>query len=543
MIEGCIEGGNGRTAPSAVRAEPRGVPLALFVIILGCLLVFSRTIWMDFVYDDIELLKERSSLWNDDVFKVAFGSAGATLLGNATPYYRPLLTLSLALDHRLWGVNPAGFHLVNVLLHLGATLIVFFIARRLWQNTGAATLGALLFGVHPVQAEAVSWITARGDIICAMFMLGAFRAYLAYAEKRSTIALGGSLLLCFAALLTKEMGITLPLLVFLYAFFVLKERGGRLLPLLLYVLPVGIYMALRFSFLTELSSGAVPPAWRVYTSAGLVARYMANVLLPFDLRVFYDLPVQKIAGSMSVLVPMAVVAAAVAAVGFAWHRRPRAAFGLVWFLLVLLPVSGLIAIIQPAPMADRYLYLPMAGIAFAVTAGVSELGERNRRYLQWAAALILLLAAGATFVRTGNWKDQAAFRDAVIRDAPGGYFGEYFRAQKLLEQGQLAESLVAFNRALHLNPELTEAFSSRALVHIQLGDLNSAAGDLRAALRLEPRNWQILTNLGAVYAEQRLFKEARQAFLAALQVNPEDANALDNLKRLDMMEGELRQAD
>ena len=514
------------------KREDRRTPLFLLVVILLCLLVFSRTVWMDFVYDDIVLLKEPSPLWSQDIFETAFGSAGAASLGKSTPYYRPLLTLSLALDHRIWGVDPAGFHAMNVLLHTVATALLFFTARRLWGNLAAAGAAAGLFAVHPVQAEAVTWITARGDIICAIFMLASFLAYLNYAESGRRNNLLFSLLLFFGALLTKEMGITLPVLILLHALFIRRDR--RLWPLSLYAVPVVMYLGLRVAFLTEHSSVGVPFLWRLYTSAGLVARYLVNAFFPFDLRVFYDIPVRKELMIPAVLLPAALLILVVGALLLFWRRIPLAAFGLGWFLLALLPVSGLPALIQPALMADRYLYVPMIGLGLAFGALLNEFAERKASWLA-ACSVLLLVSAGAAFARTGNWHDQSAFRDGVIRDAPKSYFGHYFAGQKLLEQGRLQESLAEFTVTLQQNPTLTEAYASRGLVFFQLGDMGNAATDFAAALKLDPANWRVSTNLGVVYARQGRMDEAGRAFRNALLINPGDANARNYLDRLGAM--------
>jgi tetratricopeptide (TPR) repeat protein len=510
----------------------RGVLLGLAAVVLVCLLVYGRTVRMGFVYDDIPLLQERSLIWSPNVLGAAFGSAGMGAVGKATPYYRPLLTLSLAVDHRLWGTNPAGFHGTNVVLHCLAAALVFLVARRLFRSLTGAVASGLLCALHPVQAEAVTWVTARGDIICACFMLAAFLAYLGYAEKGSMGSLGASLLLFFGALLTKEMAITFPVLVLLHALVVQGERGGRLPRLGLYLVPIGLYLGLRLAFLKAQVWGGEPLAVRLYTGVGLVARYLANVLVPFDLRVFYDLPVQRSLASGAVLVPAALTLAALVATLLALRFRRPIGFGLAWFFVTLLPVSGLLTLLQPALMADRYLYVPMAGCALAFGGALAELGRRSQRTAVGMGGTLLVLLGVASFVRSADWRDQSAFVRGVVRDAPESAYGRYFAGQMFLEQGRLDEAMTAFTRTIERDSGLYEAYMSRGLVFLQEGLLPEAAEEFTAALRVDPGAWKVYTNLGFVYAQQGRTEEAAAAFRRALALNPGDTLARENLERL-----------
>ena len=213
----------------------------------------------------------------------------------------------------------------------------------------------------------------------------------------------------------------------------------------------------------------------------------------------------------------------------AWRQ---AGFGLAWFFVALVPVSGLITLLQPALMADRYLYVPMAGVAFAFGGALAELARRSRRAAVGAGGVLLVILGAASFVRCADWGDQAAFARSVVRDAPQSAYGQYFAGQAFLEQGRLDEAMMAFTRTLQRDPDLYEAYMSRGLIFLQEGLLPEAAEQFVAALRVDPGAWKVYTNLGFVYAQQGRPEEAAAAYRRALQLNPGDALARKNLEQL-----------
>jgi hypothetical protein len=526
-------------AKAELRQNQAWLPCIL-IIVAACLLVYGHTVRMDFVYDDISLLKEPSLIWNSDILATAFGDQSMAALGKQTPYYRPLLFTSLALDHRFWGTNPAGFHATNVLCHSLAAVLVFLVARRLFVNRWTATASALLFALHPVQAEAVTWITGRSDIVCAIFFLASFLAYQEYMAREGVMALVLSLALFLCALLSKEMALTLPLLVVMYQFRTVESRVRPWTPLL-FALPLAIYLWQRFAHLTSQTLDATPLFWRFCTGVGLVARYLAHLLLPVNLRVFYDLPVQKSLTQGGVLLPLLVVTVVLAGTWYLFMRRQLAGFGLAWILVTLLPVSGLLALLQPSLMADRYLYIPAVGLGIAAGSVAERCTPYGKNAVVGVSAMLLAILGGASFSRTFSWKDQPAYIRQVVHDAPQSYFGWYFRGIIFQEEGRFAEAMTAFSRALEINRDLSEAHFARGLLYAQGGALPEAEGEFRAVLRQDPSSWKAYTNFGVILARQGRYGEAITAFRQALQLNPLDEVARDNLQRaLALMPGGIQ---
>ena len=263
-----------------------------------------------------------------------------------------------------------------------------------------------------------------------------------------------------------------------------------------------------------------------------MVRYVAHVLFPVDLRVFYDLPVQRSLASGAVLVPAALLLAALVATLLAFRVRREVGFGFAWFFATLAPVSGLVTLLQPALMADRYLYVPMAGVALAFGGALAELARRSQRLAVGAGGMLLVILGAASFVRSADWQDQAAFARSIVRDAPQSAYGLYFAGQTYMEQGRLDEAMMAFTRTLQRDPGIYEAYMSRGLIFLQEGLLPEAAEEFSAALRVDPGAWKVYTNLGFVYAQQGRTEEAVAAYRRALQLNPGDALARENLEQL-----------
>lgn len=585
------------TPPVKTVYEAARVPWKhIIVIALVCAVAYANTIPAGFVWDDpyqitensqIKSLRNVPSLFTSEVWAGVEGE-------HRTPYYRPLFTLSLAFDYFLWGEKPAGFHFTNLLLHVLASVMAFCLAFGITRSRPAALFSALVFAVHPVHTEAVAWVSGRNEMLCAGFMFLSFYLYILHRDKGLTRYLAGSLVAFFLALLSKEMAVTLPLILFLYELYVsdgpLVKRLKRPVPFVLALVP---YLVLRFSVLTVQSWTSFPFEQRFYTGLYLMAEYFRLLLLPVGLKVHYEVPMRNSLLEREVLFSLIAIMGVAAAIYVSRRLDRKIFWGLLFIVAALLPVSGFFMIIQPSPMADRYLYIPsfgftmVLGLLFSMSGGDllrnggphrsgSRLKERYAKAANVAGALLVAVLLVMTFQRNFVWKDQYSLATKRVADAPSYANAHYDLGLEFARQKRFDEAISKFNKALEIKPGFVKAYNnlgavyiekkmydealgvfqnavkmnrSDANIHYNLGIIfelkgksDEAAAAFREALALRPNDANIRYNLGVVYFKKGLLDEAAQEFQGALRDRPDHAGAAYNLGAIYMRQGRLDDA-
>lgn len=419
---------------SAGKSWPFG--LAALVLVLA---VHGGTLRNDFVFDDHKLVEANPVVRTlNPVTHLSSSFWSRWEMGS--DYWRPVVTMSLALDRAVWGEAPWGFHLTNLLLHAAAVFLLFLLLRGL-GGTLPAAVGAALFAVHPVQVESVAFVLGRTDLLAVVFLLLAALAYRAGRHLAALAAFAG-------ALLSKESAVTFPALALGIE---LARSGGtswsgaladRLGPFLRRIAPylalVAVYLLLRYAVLGVLLGTPATPevSWRNpvvgaplgarwLTAVDVAARYVLLVLFPLTLSVEYGhdvVPLLRSAASPSFLVSAGVVLAALGAVAWLARRSPLGRFGAAAAAGSYLLMSHLLF---PAPiiMAERVLYLPLVGVAALAAAAASGVasrlgGERGRRAVIAAAVLLAVPLAARSFARVADWRDDLTLYEATTRDAP-----------------------------------------------------------------------------------------------------------------------------
>lgn len=426
-----------------------------------------------FVWDDILLLATPSSLQQLENFPLFFkgGVTAGTSFGQTVPYYRPMFTLSLALEYALWGADPLGYHLTNLLLHGMAALLVTLLAMDLSGSRTGALAAGLVFAVHPVHAEAVAYVAARNELLCTVFALAALVLYCRYRKSGAWHHVVFALLFFFAALLSKEMAITLPFLIFLSELLIFRSVFGRSLCRTLPFAGVCIlYLLLRYSVLSTSSLVSPPLDVRIATSFTLMGDYLRLLIFPWPLKVLHDQSIRWSFSEPAVISWAVLLTALIGLFSCSWRRHPLFALGGLWTVVSLLPASGLPGFIQPALIAERYLYLPSAGFSLLVGAAAAHIASLDiycqRDRLFKAAGGILLLCFGLLAGYHGlAWHDEERLYKRMIADAPQhplGYYSLgnlYGREQRFGEMASLYQVSLALN--MRQQEQLVRAYRAR----------------------------------------------------------------------------------
>jgi hypothetical protein len=396
-------------------------PLPIVLLIGG--LAFAAVPSFDLVWDDLHFLHPGSILSQGALPQLLMSDW--SLDGPRSGYYRPLVTLSLAAETRLFAASPSAYHVMNVVYHLAASLALVWAALRVLDSRPAAWLAGLAFVVHPIHTESVAWVSGRTDVMATIFFCLAVGCYARAAGIRSPWMLG-ALAAAGAALLSKEPAIALP--VVLLAWEVSRPRSSppapaeamrRLLPV--FGLAVG-YLALRHLVLGTVAGPLVEGTAlsnRLATGVAVLGRYLALLVAPHPANPDYVLEPLMTWSAWPTVASLAALASLSAVVVVAWRRSRTPAFLLAWFLLTLLPSTPLMPV-GPAHMAERFLYLPSTAFALALGwAGASALERaglhawhdvartRGGQALLAAGGLALLLVTSLvlTLYRNEDWRD------------------------------------------------------------------------------------------------------------------------------------------
>jgi tetratricopeptide (TPR) repeat protein len=543
------EAARGDAAPlpahgDVTRRAGRASGLAALAAGLG-VLVYVNALGNPFVYDDV-----RGVVGNASIRELT--SPYVRLVGDLS---RPVLNLSYAVDYALWGFAPFGYHLTSVLLHALNVALLFALTRAAARDAGAAAGTALepdatalavaaLFAVHPLQTEAVGYVSGRSEVLCATFFLGALLALrrgLVPGEAR-WLALGG--LLGGLALGAREVAVVLPVVLLGYDRLVVRgdpaaarRRLRRIhVPLLALMALAGA--ARLWVHVTTEAAAAPVAAWQyLLMQLAVVWRYLRLLALPVGQSVVHS--VDEVTTPLD---PLALAAGAglVGVAALAWgvrRRLPLASLGVLWFLALLAPSSTLIPLNEA--MAEHRVYLASYGVLLAVVAaagdGRARLARRGIRLdVAWRATLLLVLAALAalTVERNAVWADPLALWLDAARKAPAVWLPHYAVGEALRQRGDCAAAVPAYAEAQRLRPEEPLTYTNLGACLVELDRLDDARRVFRRALELDPASPRPHVNLGVVAARTGAAEEARRHFVDALARDPRHVLARRHLAAL-----------
>jgi len=509
----------------------------LAVVVLAC---FANSLGNDFVFDDKQIILDNRLL-----------RSLANLPRLLTASYRPLRDMSHAIDFALWGENAAGFHLTNILIHLANTLLVFTLIRRLAGDLTVALVAALIFAVHPIQTDAVTYISGRRDILFSLFYLVSFHCYLSYKERSSRRYLGMFLVCWVLSLMAKEMAASLPALIFIWNFCdVWREQSGTW--------PRRLWGALRAAFRRDrwlyvaLIIAVMAYAWyMIFIKRGSVlardgfkywgGNFYNNLLLilrvqAWDLKqLVWPTPIVQYKGAFDlpttifdwrVLVSLATVAATLTGGLLALNRHRLMAFAVLSYFVLLLPASQIIP--HHELLADHYLYLPI--MSFGLLAGlmIQKLAARGltaRRVAYTATAMALLAMALMTVMRNRVWKDDLSLWQANYQEVPNSIraVSSLAKAYATSNPGRSEE---LYKRCVEIDPAYWPAYYSLALLDRSREKAREAEALIRNGLSLSDA--EIAESGGQ---EPSMFRSQMTGALALTKFSQGDADSAERLYR------------
>ena len=539
-------------APASRRATaPWGVPAGLALVVIAC---FLPTLRNDFVLwdDDLNFTDNpsyRGLSWHHLRWMFTTIHAG---------HYQPLSWVTLGLDYSLWGMNPTGYHLTNLLLHAVNAVLFYRIVLALLRRAavswparvlpGAAAVGTLFFAVHPLRVESVAWASERRDVLAGLFYLATVLAYLRMtAEEPSGRARRWYLvsLACFVfSLLSKAWGITLPVVLLALDVFPLR-RAPRLLEKVPYAaLALG---AAALAFVAQQHQ----PAMRTLAQHGVLERaaqaayglcfYLWKTVVPRHLSAAYLLETRLDPMALRYLGSFVAVAAITAFLLYTWRRRPWGIVAWVCYAAIVSPVLGFVQT-GPQIAADRYTYLACLPWAVLAAAAVGRAALRHGR-LVWVPSAAALLGLGVlTVAQTGVWKDSRTLWDHTLRLDPANYLAYTNRGVARHAAGDLDGAFADYDAALRFNAGYAEAFNDRGIVRYARGDVDGAIADYSTAIGLRPEYADAYENRGIARQAKADLEGAVADYTAALSLRPTYARAYYSRANVRMARGDTEGA-
>ena len=449
-----------------MRSKRQSIVLALLLVVVTLALYYPIRHLPFINYDD--------NLYVTDNVNVQSGISWDTLQWAFTTYHasnwHPLTWLSHALDFQLFGLDPAGPHLINLLLHVCNVVLLFWVVLRATEFAGRSAMVAALFALHPINVQTVAWIAERKNLLSMLFFLLALGAYRWYAREPriSRYAVVG-VLFCLG-LMAKPQVITLPFVLLLWDYWPLKrmvaaaERKAHFIPapdkrffLLLYEkLPLFAIAAASavITLLAHRASGIrwLPLSLRIANAIISYVRYVKLAFWPSHLALFYPHPLVSLR-TWTVLTAFLCLAVVTWLVIENRHRG-YLFVGWFWFLVTLLPMIGIVQVGTQA-MADRYAYLPLIGLFIIFSWGVAEWADRTRMSMTWQAAgsVVLLLALFSVARRQLEyWRDSVTLWTHTLEVTRGNSVAEVDLGAALLQRGETARAIEHFRTATAIDP-------------------------------------------------------------------------------------------
>jgi Tfp pilus assembly protein PilF len=493
--------------------------------------------------------------------------------------FHPLAWLTLGFDFVLWGMNPAGYHLTNLVLHVLNAVLFFFLIIEFLRLTSVVTtdmdmlgikvsaiVGALFFAIHPLRVETVSWISTRGDLLCGIFYLLTIIAYVRMNDKKSTINRRKwfllSILFFVFSLLSRAWGITLPLVLLILDFYPLRRLvpgcrpGSSFKKLLIEKIPFALlalgggvvaFLAKKGSMLNAPEHGVID---RFMQAAYGLCFYLYKTIVPVRLSPFYLLD-KSFNPIEAKYITCALLVLCITLVLIIMRRRwPWTLTAWVCYAVIVSPLLGFV---QSGPQiaADRYTYISCMPFGILVGAGILRMliSWRKESYLLFVwLSVVTAILTGLLFLTVNSsrhvkfWHDSRSLWNHVLQLNPDNYLAYYNRGVLNQDQGRLAEAIADYSSAVKLDPEYSEAYYNRGISRESQGDITGAIVDYSEAIQLNPKYVEAYNNRGVLRKAKGDLAGAVTDFNTAIRLNPLSPEAYANRGVFRLSQNDLKRA-
>lgn len=514
--------------------------LTIFILIL-----YWQVLSYDFIaYDDQLYVYKNPYVQSGLSFESVSWAFSSFHAGN----WHPLTWLSHILDYEIFKLQPSAYHRTNVLIHIFNTLLLFGVLKMMTGALWQSFVVALVFAIHPLHVESVSWISERKDLLCGFFWFLSLWAYVRYVRSSGIRWYLFLMFLFILGLLSKPMIVTLPFTLLLLDLWPIsritnidnknKKEIFKAISLLIYEKAPLFLLSMVSCIITYVAqshAGALvtfksyPLSYRITNAIFSYLIYIAKFFWPKSLAVFYPYPTYN---SFDLVIGFSILISITFILIYVLRNFPYLTFGWLWYLGTLVPVIGIIQVGSQS-MADRYTYIPMVGLLIALTWGIEDILKRWQiNYPVCRSISLIFLAAYFSifsWIQAGYWKNsETLFKHAieVTKSNSGAHFllGSYY-----YEQGIFEEAMIEYKKAIKINPNNGNAHKNLGNIYAIRSDAKRAIFHYNAAIRVSQDPSEVYCNLAKIYTNQNKIKEAIQNYKKALEINPEMTMAMYQL--------------
>jgi protein O-mannosyl-transferase len=521
-------------------------------LVMMTVLAYLPATQCGFIWDDDKYVTENPLLTAPDgLWHIWFSK-------DQPSQYFPMVYTTFRIEHSLWGLNPHGYHINNILLHAANAVLVWFLLKRL--SIPCSWVAAAVFALHPVHVESVAWITERKNVLMLFFFLLSLLAWIRFIDpsketKRNRLFYVLSLLLYLMALFSKTTACTLPVaLVLILLVKHIPVNAKRLLQIAPYIL-LGLAMGILTVWWEQIHQGTsgleIPLTVidRILLASRALWFYAGKLIWPVNLAFSYATWTIDATDARQYAWPLLCLIA----IAYIWHQRAR--FGrmgiaaVIFFVAMLFPMLGFFELytFRYTYVADHYQYASSIGLIALIVAVGYYAAERFGTLGKGVAVSVVILILGTlgalTWQQTYSYKDrETLWRDTLKKNPESAIAHNNLGVVLQDEQGKVDEAIEHYTAAIQIKPDFTEAHNNLGRVMMQQGKLEEAAKHLNEALRIDSDFPVAYINLGGVLVRQGKLDEAIGHLTEALRVDPDSAEAHGNLGYILMRQGKLDKA-
>lgn len=495
-----------------IRPKKFNIIILALLVIVG-FSIYSNSFSNHLFWDDDDVITNNYYIKDFSFIPQYFSQNLIAGAGQVTNYWRPLLLLSFASDYHLFGLNPIGYHVVNLLWHILGAWLLFLLFKRISKDRWISALVALVFLVHPLQTEAVTYVAGRADPMSTVFVLASALFYVLFRQKHKMKLIYLSVLSFILSLLVKEQSIMLPAILFLVeiCFFFDKKNWKRsLYSLIPFAVVSLLYIGARVSILNfnDILSGTdylgvydSSLKVRLLTFTYVFSKYISLLFLPFNLHMAYEVnPITSIWSGYAISFILLVTSLIYLFIRN-WKNNRLVSFGIAWFLILLLPRTNIISINRP--LYEHWLYLPMAGFWFMLAVLIKKVierySQRKREFLNKLAIglliAVLIFFSILTILRNRDWHDPITFYEKNLRYTPNSYIQHNNLGMAYADTGRLDEAEKEYRKSLDISQVYPQVFYNLANVLVKQGNFDEARDYYYKAIDISPQFQAPYTNL------------------------------------------------
>jgi len=466
--------------------------------------------------------------------------------------YQPVTTLTYALDYALFGLSSKAFHISNLIYHFTVVALLYLFLSKFFKNKALLFFLVLIFAVHPTSVESVAWISARSNILFTIFYISGLLVYFKYSEFHKKKHFFLAFVLFLLSCLSKSAAVTFPLLLLLIDFYFYKIDKRKLIEKIPFFIFSIFFIILTFKarILAE-HIADISGRYNSFDSLILILfGFIFNLrlfLFPFNNAAFYTYP-EKTNGSLPpeifIALFLTVILLSVLFIVL-WKRKKEALFGLLFFMI---SISAMLKFVATGLQitADRYLYLPMAGLLITVGYVTEQLFRKFIIASVSISIIIVVLLSYRTITYNTYWTKEEALFSHTIRLQPEAVPCKNFLGTIYRKKGNYGQAMKLFNEIINKYPNYKSTYNNRGNLHKDLKNYDKALADYHKALVLNNNNKkgeaEILTNIGIVYAMTNNFDEALHYFNKAVISNDNFYPAYYNRERVYSILGDKNNA-